>query len=100
MKCRPGWTRSAPARSLKRLTEVLSATITSPDLAPTNRAILSPMRVGASIQWAAFQLRISPLPHSFAITSVRRGNVLGGGGARGVALEGNHPPGGAQPPPG
>src|SRR2546430_117516 len=40
MKCRPGWTRSAPASSLKRFTEVLSATITSPGLAPRRRAVM------------------------------------------------------------
>jgi len=57
---------------LNRLTDVLSATITSPALAPISDPILPPIRAGASIQWAAFQLRISPLPHSCAITSSSR----------------------------
>ena len=46
------------------MTDVESATITSPGPAPTSVAILSPMRCDSVIQPAVFQLRISPAPHS------------------------------------
>ena len=58
---RPGRRLSAPAASLKRFTEVESATVTSLGLAPISRAILPPTRSGASIQPLTFQLRIRSL---------------------------------------
>jgi hypothetical protein len=47
---RSGRSASAAASTLNRLTDVESATTTSPAAAPTSRAILSPTRRGMSTQ--------------------------------------------------
>jgi hypothetical protein len=63
---------------LKTLSDVESATLTSPTPAPTSAAILSPMRCGRSIQPAEFQLRMRPSPHSRDATSASRAGVRRG----------------------
>ena len=70
--------RAAALSTLKRLTEVESATTSSPGAAPTSRPILSPTRRGSSIQPALFQLRIRPWPHSRVTTSCTRAAVARG----------------------
>ncbi|MCY1465555.1 hypothetical protein D9M71_837170 [compost metagenome] len=62
-------TRSAALSTLNRLIEVVSVTTTSPARAPINPARRLPKRSDKSRQPAVFQLRIRPLPHSWAITS-------------------------------
>ena len=74
---RPRLRSSAAARSLKRLTDVESATITSPGWAPTSGAIRSPTRRGQPIQSWRFQPPMrSPAP---VLDDPRH---AGGGGGR------------------
>jgi hypothetical protein len=78
MTLRPGRAASAATISLKRFTEVESATITSPGRAPISRAILPPVRAGAPIQSCRFQLRISDVAHSSAMAARSRSCTTAG----------------------
>ena len=72
MTRRPGFARNATERTLKRLTVVESAAMTSPLPAPISVAILSPVRCGMEIQSAPFQLVMRSLPHSMSTTLATR----------------------------
>ncbi len=52
--------------------------MTLPGSAPISRPILAATRAGRSIQPAAFQLRISPSPHSSATTAATRAGTAFG----------------------
>ena len=55
-----------------------SQAITSPGRAPISGASLAPIRAGAPIQSAAFQLRTSPDAHSLSIARCSRGATVRG----------------------
>ena len=72
------WRISAALSSLKRFTEVELQAITSPGAAPISGAIFAPIRAGAPIQSAAFQLRTRPNAHSSAIARCSRSAAMRG----------------------